>query len=304
VTNYLGLLASRQGQPPRAALLIGPWVHGVDATARTKFGDRDFGRAAAIDYDEVVLDWMDRHVGGDSAAGAVEGARYFVMGDNRWRSSTTWPPPGQDTPYYLSAGGPGPGRGLLTPAPPAQGTPEQSSFVSKPDDPVVNPYESAGVHDYQALAKRGDVQTFDSAPLARELEVSGPVRVRLYVSCDCRDTDLWARLLDVAPDGTASNLMSPGTDAVRVSYRDLSRGRQLLSPGEIYEVELSLVTSNLFARGHRIRVQVSSTFFPNFSRNLHTGELETTSSRMQPATIRIHHDSGHPSQVSLHIVER
>ena len=304
VTNYLGLLASRQGRPPRAALLIGPWVHGVDATARTKFGDRDFGRAAAIDYDEVVLDWMDRYVGGDSAAGAVDGARYFVMGDNRWRSSITWPPPGQDTPYYLSAGGPAPGRGLLTPAPPAQGTPEQSSFVSRPDDPVVNPYESAGAHDYQALAKRGDVLTFDSAPLTRELEVSGPVRVRLFVSCDCRDTDLWARLLDVAPDGTASNLMSPGTDAVRVSYRDLSKGRQLLSPGEIYEVELRLVTSNLFARGHRVRVQVSSTFFPNFSRNLHTGELETTSSRMQPATIRIHHDSGHPSQVSLHVVER
>ncbi len=72
----------------------------------------------------------------------------------------------------------------------------------------------------------------------------------------------------------------------------------------IYEVELSFVTSNLFARGHRIRVQVSSTFFPNFSRNLHTGELETTSSRMQPATIRVHHDSGHPSQISLHVAER
>jgi len=91
---------------------------------------------------------------------------------------------------------------------------------------------------------------------------------------------------------------------VRVSYRDLSKGRQLLEPGEIYEVDLNLVTSNLFARGHRIRVQVSSTFFPNFSRNLHTGELETTSSRLQPATIRIHHDSSHPSQISLHVVER
>jgi len=303
VTNYLGLLASRRGQPARTALLVGPWVHGADATARTKFGDRDFGRAAAIDYDEVVLDWMGRYVTGDPAAEAVEGARYFVMGDNRWRSSTTWPPPGQDTPYYLSTAAAGAGRGGLTTTPP-EGTPAPSSFVSKPDDPVVNRYESAGVHDYQALATRADVLTFDSAPLTRELEVSGPVRVRLFVSCDCRDTDVWARLLEIAPDGTAWNLMSPGTDAVRVSYRDLSKGRQLLEPGEIYAVDLNLVTSNLFARGHRIRVQVSSTFFPNFSRNLHTGELETTSSRLQPATIRIHHDSSHPSQISLHVVER
>jgi putative CocE/NonD family hydrolase len=192
----------------------------------------------------------------------------------------------------------------LTTTPPEGGRAE-STFVSKPDDPVINPYESNGVHDYQALVKRPDVLTFDSAPLARDMEVTGPIRARLFVSCDCRDTDMWARLLDVAPDGTAWNLMSPGIDAVRVSYRELAKGRQLLSPGTIYEVNLNhLVTSNLFTRGHRVRVQISSTFFPNFSRNLHTGELETVSSRMQPATIRLHHDSDHPSQVSLHVVDR
>jgi uncharacterized protein len=306
VTNFRGLVEARGGKPDRTALLIGPWVHGSDATARTKFGDREFGRAAAIDYDEVVLDWMDRYVRDAAGAAAIaEGARYFVMGDNRWKRSEAWPPPGRDTVYYLSrAGGRGPGSGSLMEAAP-QAAAAPSSFVSNPDDPVTNPYRSSGVHDYRMLAKRSDVLTFDSAPLDRDMEVTGPIRARLHVSCDCRDTDLWVRLLDVAPDGTAWNLMSPGTDALRVSYRDLGKGRQLLTPGEIYEVELAnLVTSNLFVRGHRIRVQISSSFFPNFSRNLHTGDLETTSSRRQTATIRIHHDADHPSQVSLHIANR
>jgi len=303
VTNYLGLIEARGGRPDRTALLVGPWVHGVDATARTRFGGRDFGRAAAIDYDEVVLDWMDRYVRDDRNAAPIDGARYFVMGDNRWKTSDTWPPRGRPSIFYLSPASPG-SRGALTPAP-REGTPAPSTFLSDPDDPVANPYESSGVHDYQMLAKRRDVLTFDSAPLDRDTEVTGPIRARVFLSCDCRDTDLWVRVLDVAPNGTAWNLMSPGIDAVRVSYRDLSKGRQLLSPNDIYEVELgNLVTSNLFLRGHRVRVQISSTFFPNFSRNLHSGELETTSSRKQTATIRIHHDSEHPSQVSLHVIER
>jgi putative CocE/NonD family hydrolase len=304
ITNYRGLVEARGGTPARTALLIGPWVHGSDATARTRFGDRDFGRAAAIDYDEVVLDWMDRYVRDDTRVTPIEGARYFVMGDNRWKTSSTWPPPGRDHVFYLSSAAQGSTRGSLTSAA-SEGTHPPSTFLSNPDDPVVNPYESAGVHDYQRLAARKDVLTFDSPPLDRDMEVSGPIRARVFLSCNCRDTDLWVRVLDVAPNGTAWNLMSPGADAVRVSYRDLSKGRQLLSPGDVYEVELgNLATSNLFLRGHRVRVQISSTFFPNFSRNLHTGDLETVSSRRQPATIRIHHDSEHPSRVSLHVVDR
>jgi uncharacterized protein len=180
-----------------------------------------------------------------------------------------------------------------------------SAFRSDPADPVVNPYDSAGAHDYQSLAERGDVLTFDSPPLASDLEVAGPVRARMFISCDCRDTDLWVRLLEVAPDGRAYNVMSPGLDAVRASYRDLSRGRQLLDPGAIYEIRLDhLVTAHLFRKGHRVRVQVSSTFFPNFSRNLHTGEEEATSSRMHTATIRVHHDREHPSRISLHVADQ
>jgi putative CocE/NonD family hydrolase len=128
------------------------------------------------------------------------------------------------------------------------------------------------------LAERNDVLTFDSAPLERNTEVTGPIRAKIYLGCDCRDADLWVRLLDVAPDDTAFNLMSPGLDVLRASYRDLKKGRQLLTPNRIYELRLdNLITSNVFQKGHRIRVQISATFFPNFSRNPQTGELENSS---------------------------
>ncbi|MDH4066779.1 MAG: CocE/NonD family hydrolase, partial [Acidobacteriota bacterium] len=187
---------------------------------------------------------------------------------------------------------------------PPTGAAGASQFVSDPDDPVRNPYDGAGAHDYRALADRSDVLTFDAKPFERDTEVTGPIRVRLHVSCDCRDTDLWARVLDVAPDGTAYNLMSPGLDVIRASYRDLEKGRQLLQPGTIYELRLDhLLTSNLFTRGHRVRLQISTSFFPNFSRNLHTGDLETTSARRQRATIHVHHDRTHSSQVVLPIAK-
>ncbi len=135
--------------------------------------------------------------------------------------------------------------------------------------------------------------------------MTGPIRARVYISCDCRDTDVWVRLLDVQPDGAANNLMSPGLDVVRASYRNLEKGRQLLTPGQVYEIRLDrLVTSNVFRTGHRVRVQISATFFPNFSRNLHTGDLESVSARRQKATIRLYHDREHPSEVSLHVVDR
>lgn len=302
-TNYTGLVRSREGDTSRAALLLGPWTHGVDSTARTKFGDRDFGRAAAIDYDAVVLDWMDRYLRDDRRPDAAAPVRYFVMGENRWRESPTWPPAGRTATYYLTGLAGNADRKALVETPP--GADEPSAFVSDPAAPVVNPYRFAGVHDYRALADRRDVLTFDSAPLSEDVEVSGPIRARMFISCDCRDTDLWVRVLDVSPDGAAYNLMSPGLDAVRASYRELQKGRQLLEPGHVYELALNdLVTSNLFRRGHRVRVQISASFFPNFSRNLHTGDLETVSARMQRATIRVYHDREHPSQVVLHAAER
>ena len=141
--------------------------------------------------------------------------------------------------------------------------------------------------------------------MERDTEVTGPIHAQIYFSCDCRDTDLWVRLLDVAPDGTAFNLMSPGLDVLRASYRDLKKGRQLLKAHQEYRLRLdNLITSNVFRKEHRIRVQVSATFFPNFSRNLHTGDLEASSARMQKANISIYMDRRRPSRVVLPIVRQ
>jgi putative CocE/NonD family hydrolase len=303
-TNFTGLLKARAGRADaRTHLLIGPWVHGVDATGKTKAGEREFGPAAAINYDEIVLRWMDHYLGGiNNGVEKEKSVRYFVMGDNQWRDADTWPPAAKAIPYYLIITKEGE-RALSTDAPKAARQP--SSFVSDPANPVTNPYDSSGARDYRDLAKRKDVLIFDSAPLEEDTEITGPIHARVYLSCDCRDTDLWVRLLDVAPDGTALNLMSPGLDVVRASYRDLKRGRKLLTPRHIYQLHLdNLISSNVFQKGHRIRVQISTTFFPNFSRNLHTGELESVSATMKKAKITIHSGRRYPSQIILPTVAR
>jgi putative CocE/NonD family hydrolase len=273
-------------------------VHGVDATAQAKAGEREFRPSAAVNYDEIVLRWMDHYLRDiENGVGRAKPVRYFVMGEDEWREADTWPPAAKATAYYLA------GNSQLSERAP-EAAEQFSVFTSDPYDPVVNTYSHSGAHDYRRLQRRADVLTFDSLPLQRSTEVTGPIRARIYLSCDCLDTDLWVRLLDVSSDGTALNLMSPGLDVLRASYRELARGRQLLRPDQIYELDLNnLITSNVFEKGHRIRIQISATFFPNFSRNLHSGELETTSARMQKATIRIYHDRRHPSRIVLPVVQ-
>ena len=303
-TNFAGLLQSRKGDnDPRTHLLLGPWVHGVDNTARTRSGEREFGPTAAIDYDEVVLRWMDhylKHI--DNGVDHEKPVRYFVMGRNQWRDADQWPPSARTTPAFLAPGTGNTSAGRLQTTP-FDNPDSFSEFVSDPATPVVNTYDSSGAHDYRKLADRADVLTFDSALLQEDTEITGPIIARIFVSCDCRDFDLWTRLLDVSPDGTAINLMSPGLDVLRASYRDISRGRQLLSPGTIYELKLeNLITSNVFLQGHRIRLQISASFSPNFSRNLQSGKSEVNSVEMKKAHIRIFHDAKHLSQVVLPVI--
>jgi uncharacterized protein len=303
-TNFAGLLQARKAEKdPRTHLLLGPWVHGVDNTEKTRSGEREFGPTAAIDYDEVVLRWMDhylKHI--NNGVDHEEPVRYFVMGRNQWRDADQWPPAGRTIPAFLAPGTGNTSAGRLQTTP-FDNPDSFSEFVSDPASPVVNTYDSAGAHDYRRLADRADVLTFDSALLQEDTEITGPITARIFVSCDCRDFDLWARLLDVSPDGTAINLMSPGLDVLRASYRDLSRGRQLLSPGTIYELKLeNLITSNLFLQRHRIRLQISASFAPNFSRNLQSGKSEVNSVEMKRAHIRVFHDAKHLSQVVLPVI--
>jgi putative CocE/NonD family hydrolase len=304
-TNYAGLLKSRSGnKDPQTHLLLGPWVHGVDNTSKTKSGEREFGPSAAIDYDDVVLRWMDHHLKDGKNGGEREKpVRYFVMGANQWRDSEVWPPRAHRTQYYFAPADAGDRVGKLVRQPAAQKD-SFREFVSDPAEPVVSDYESSGAHDYRKLADRADVLTYDSPILNADTEVTGPIQARMLVSCDCRDFDLWVRLEDVSPDGTAFNLMSPGLDVLRASYRDLARGRQWLEPEKIYELDLNnLITSNVFLKGHRIRVQISGSFYPNFSRNLQSGKSEVDSADAKKARIRIYNDSQHPSEIVLPVVE-
>jgi len=299
-TNYSGLRRTRVGEKDASMhLLLGPWIHGVDNIEKTRSGEREFGPSAAIDYDEVILRWMDHYLKGvDNGVNREKPVRYFVMGRNQWRDADQWPPAAKEMPMFLAPRGGE--RFARLQAKPLDNKDSFSDFISDPADPVTNPYDSSGAHDYAKLSDRADVLTFDSAVLQQDTEVTGPIKARIFASCDCRDFDLWARLLDVSPEGAAINLMSPGLDVERASYRDLSQGRQLLLTGKIYELLLErLITSNVFLQGHRMRLQVSATFSPNFSRNLQSGKSEAKSAEIRKANIRVFHDASHPSQVVL-----
>jgi hypothetical protein len=179
---------------------------------------------------------------------------------------------------------------------------------------VSDPYDEYGAHDYRAFAKREDVLVFDTEPLTANTEVTGAIRAEIYVSADVPDLDLWVRLIDVAPVGTAFNLMSPGLDVLRASYRNYrfpeSQEKGLfkpepLVPGKIYRLDFDrLLTSNVFLAGHRIRVQISGAFFPHFSRNLQTGESEITTARTQIGHISVYHDAAHASRIILPVIPR
>ena len=303
--NFNGLLATRAAwSDKKVALVIGPWVHGVTSTGVARAGDRPFPDNAKVNYDDTVLDWMDHYLRGiDNGVDRRPPVRYYVMGADTWRDSQSWPPPSTPTPFYLGAAAPGKPGSLGRTKPKAQG---YSAFVSDPAHPVTDRYTGvSGGHVYRYLAVRRDLLTFDSQPLAVDTEVTGPIDARLFIRCNCRDADLWVRLYDVAPNGAAWNEMNPGDDVQRASYRDLAKGRQLLRPGRIYEIDVNgPVTSNVFKKGHRIRIQVSGAFFPMFSRNLQTEVSESVSAKRRRATIRIYHDRMHPSQVVLPIVTR
>jgi uncharacterized protein len=300
-TNFNGLVASRPEGDARAHLVLGPWVHGVGSTETSETGALDFGPAAAIDYDDLVLDFFDHYLKGiENRFASGPPVRYFVMGSNRWAGAAEWPPAdARSVPLYLA------GSGQLEREAPAPEAPASTGFIADPANPVVDPHASFAPRDYQALAERDDLLVFDSAPLEEDLVAAGAIEAVIHASCDCRDFDLWVRVLDVYPDGRAISLMGPGNDMLRASYRDREAGRQLLTPGEVYELRLpNLITGNRFAAGHRVRVQISASFAPHFSRNLQTGESEHYASESRPARITIHHGAGHPSRILLPVTPR
>ncbi|HEY1434254.1 MAG TPA: CocE/NonD family hydrolase, partial [Thermoanaerobaculia bacterium] len=298
ITNFLGLLAARQGEKdPRTQLVLGPWTHGGEDVDHS--GDRTFGPTAPIDYAAMILRFMDHYVRGlDNGLEREPRVRAFVMGENTWRTGDTMPLAGtRPVSFYLAPGG------KLAPQAAAAAA-SSSSFVADPANPVVDPYGARpGAHDYRALARRKDVLVFETEPLAEPLRVVGPIGVEMHFSADAPDADLWVLLEDVAPDGTAWNLSSPGTDVLRASDRDGGPASKFLTPGEIVMLHLpNLRTGNLFGRGHRVRIVVCGSFMPHFSRNLQTGESEALSAKSRPATLTVHHDAAHASRLVLPVL--
>lgn len=300
--NFAGLVAARGGDPAtaRTQLLIGPWTHGTDL-ANTRVGTREMGAAAAVDYDELVLRWMDRWVRGiDNGVDREAPVRLYAMGAGAWRSAPRWPPPAQRKALYLS-GTPVAGERTGVLQWQAPGSASASTLVSDAARPVRDPHDgAAGGLDFRALAEDPGVLVFETQPLPEDLEVLGPIEAEIHLSVDRPDTDLWVKLFDVQPDGTAWNLMGNGLDVIRASYRNGGPQRELLQPGQVYRLELrNLVTANRFLRGHRLRVALMSAFVPNFSRNLHTGALESESAETAVARLTIHTGGEHASRLLL-----
>ena len=293
VENYQGLVAA--GKP--AALVLGPWTHGVAAVQRSKAGDREFGPAAALDYDRTVLDWMDRHVRGAAADAAERPVRVFVMGANRWRGSDRWPLEGTrpDT-LYLAAGR------LERRAPAAGGG--QTVIRSDPARPVMDPFDGRfGAHDYRALAPGPSIAVFETEPFAEPVEIVGRVVAELAVRATVPDFDLWVQLYDVAPDGTTWNLSSPGTALQRASYREGGPERRLVRPGETVRLRMDrLITANRFLAGHRLRVVITPSFAPLFSINPQTGGQELESDGARAGEIAVGHAAGRVSRIILPVV--
>ena len=290
-TNFTGLVKSRGGKAraARTQVVIGPWTHGSD-WGSSRIGAREMGPAAVLDYDELVLRWMDAWLkGADNGVDREPPVRVYAMGAGAWRTGDAWPLPVERRSLYFG-GAPAPGRTAGTLEWTSLARQHSSAFVSDAARPVRDPHDGkAGGLDYRALSTRDDVLTFETAPLSADLEVLGPIDAEIAISTNRPDTDLWVKLLDVAPDGTAYNVMSTGLDVIRVSYRNRTAEQELLEPGKIYRVKLdTLMTANRFLRGHRIRVAVMASFAPNLSRNLHTGRLEMDSAETARARISVH----------------
>jgi putative CocE/NonD family hydrolase len=289
-------------------LVMGPWAHGISSDG--KVGDLNFGKESLIDLRGLQTKWFDYWLKGDkTGADTWPAFRIFVMGRNKWRNEPQWPLKRTEyTPYYFHSEGAAntaEGNGKLSTAKPDAEPSDE--FVYDPNDPVPTAGGCnlvgcpAGPHDQSQVEKRNDVLVFTSETLKSELEVTGPVKVVLYASSTAKDTDFTAKLLDVYPDGRPFNLCD---GIVRASRRDSKREPSLIQPGKVYRYEIDLwVTSNAFLAGHKIRVEISSSNFPRFDRNLNTGELFGTGTKFIKATQTIYHDKEHPSHILLPIIE-
>jgi uncharacterized protein len=312
--NYIGMRmhASTQWARDHQKLTIGPWIH--DGPMNGKAGDVNFGSVAALDENALILDWYDSILNRPEETPAKR-VKIFVMGINQWREEEDWPLPRTVyTRFYLNSVGhanSSAGDGTLSTR-----TPESSlsdTFTYDPANPVptrggglccsddqATTIEPSGAFDQSEIEKRNDVLVYTTNAFRKDFEVTGPLTAEIYVSSSAPDTDITAKLVDVGPNGFAQNL----ADGIqRLRYRNSSKQSEFLKPGNIYKVTLEIgATSNVFRAGHRLRLEISSSNFPHFDRNLNTEESPESGTKFAAATNRIYHDAQHPSAIILPVI--
>ena len=307
--NFIGMTTRGDESVRRSQnLLMGPWPHAVNSG--TKIGSVAFGPTAVIDMNAVWLRWFDYWLKGvDNGVMKEPPVRIFVMGENVWRNENEWPMARTRwTKYYLHSNGRAntlSGDGTLSSAEPANEPSDSYSYdPAKPVPFITDPSfaQIGGPDDYRKVEEREDVLVYTTEPLSEDTEVCGPIRVKLHAVSSAPDTDFMAKLIDVWPNGFAQRL----TDGmVRARFRDGMDKPSLLEPGRVYAYDLDLWnTCQLYQKGHRIRIEISSSAFPKYDRNLNTGEALGKTTKMQVAQQKIYHDREHPSHVVLPIVPR
>jgi putative CocE/NonD family hydrolase len=302
-----GTEAARKGQ--RLVVTVGGHA-GQSSTG--KVGAVEFGSKLPMDTDELTLRWYDWLLKGEANGVEKEKpVKIFVMGKNEWRDEDDWPlARAKNTKYYLHSAGAAngiAGNGGLSTIAPAEEKADQ--YVYDPSDAVPTiggPLccgalpTGIGPEDQRPAEARSDVLVYSTPAFAKDTEVTGAVSLDLYVSSSAVDTDFTGMLVDVWPNGFAQNLTS---GILRMRYRNSQEKPELANPGETYHITVDLwATSNVFLAGHKLRLEVSSSNFPRFDRNLNAGEEQSRATRMVKATNVIYHDKAHPSALTVPLV--
>ena len=283
-------------------LIIGPWVHNVANLGRHQ-GPLDFGPGLTQTYTDVIARWYDYRLKGiDDGIGSEPPVKLFVVGQNEWRFEEAWPPPSaQSDEFFLHSEGKAntvSGDGVLSRD--EAGAEPPDTYTYDPRDPVMSLMDvdaQAAPRDQAPNDGRADVLVYQTPPLEREVEVIGPVVLKLWASTSAPDTDFTAKLIDVHPDGLAVNLTY---GIVRGRYREGFDRPKLLEPGRPYEFTIRLNPVGVrFLKGHRIRLDVSSSDFPNFDRNHNTGADFWSDAAFATARQTVFHDRERPSRLVL-----
>ncbi len=304
VSRHGANAAAREG----SHMVIGPWEHGVSRTV----GDMDWGEAAVVDTNALALRWFDYWLKGLPNGLAQEPpVKVFVMGSNRWRYASEYPLARTEyRPLYLASGGSANGAqgdGGLRWAKPGADSPADR-YTYDPANPVPSLGGAnccgigtdSGARDQRPVEQRGDVLVYTSDRLDEELEIVGPVKLKLWAASSAVDTDFVAKLVDVYPDGRSINLAE---GILRARYRKSLSDPRLLEPGRAYALEIDLIgTANRFGKGHRIRVHVTSSHFPQFDRNPNTGEPFGTGTSTLSARQIVFHSADRPSHILLPVI--